>query len=418
MRDILLEVEKLPFDGQLHEVKVEGHSEEEITYHLFQLDESGLIAGRDVSSMDGRAYLVERLTPEGHRFLNAEAITNGAGITNAKRLVTRTGECILLKFQRSEGSYEDCRSYEFHVEDLVAKRGVICVSVVFTRRAIVNAHNFKSKEHILCWNAIRGAFDRSELTFRVEPEDPDRYIELKIRDYNVEARKTPPDEIVREYLIAKAYWLGYKLSEDPDRYPTVFESEEDFEYLGVTKEDLRRAAWRMREEGLLRERASRMPGIGHPTKKLIDLFEAAPREVVFSPGSQYFAYKHLSGILESAKSSIAIVDNYVDRTLFDMLEPCKENVSVRILTKGVKPSFEHALRTFMLQFKRNVEVRTQDSDVHDRYVVVDDKDFYSLGASLKQAGDKLTSLVKLQEMSATAKLRDQIEEIWTRSSPL
>ncbi len=335
----------------------------------------------------------------------------------AIRMVTCSGECIFVEFQRSNGSYEFNMSYQFRVEDLIAKRGARWVSVEFFRRAIVNAHDFKSKEQILSWNAIREAFDRNELTFRVEPDDPNRYIEIKVRDYIVEDRKTLPDGIVREYLIAKAYWLGYKLSSDPNRFPVDFESEEDIAYLGVTKEDLRRAAWRLGEEELLRKHGSGMPGIGYPTKKLIERFEAAPREVVFPPGSQYFAYKRLSEILESAKTSITIIDNYVDRTLFDMLEPCNENVAIRILTKEIKPGFEPAHRTFTMQFKRSIEVRTQKSDVHDRYVVVDDKDFYSLGASLKQTGDKLTSLVQFQDMSAIATLRDQIEEIWARSSP-
>ena len=218
--------------------------------------------------------------------------------------------------------------------------------------------------------------------------------------------------------MAKAYWLGYMSSDDPGRYPTDFESEEDLDYLGAAKPNIRRVAWRMREEGLLREHGSGMPGIGYPTEKLFAQFEATPSEVVIPPGSQYSAYKQLSGILESAKSNLTIVDNYVDHSLFAMLEPCNESLTVRILTKSIKPSFEHAFRAFMLQYKRTLEVRTQTSDIHDRYVVVDDKDFYSLGASLKQAGDKLTSLVKLQDVIAVATLRNQIEEIWRRSRPL
>lgn len=142
-----------------------------------------------------------------------------------------------------------------------------------------------------------------------------------------------------------------------------------------------------------------------------------PRVVVLPPGSQYDAYKQLSHMLESANSSIAIVDNYVDRTVLDMLQACKENVPARVLTRPVKPDFELALKKFKAQFKRTIEVRVS-REVHDRYVVVDDEDFYWVGASLKDAGDKLSLLVKLEEPSAIATLRNKIEEIWNRASPL
>jgi hypothetical protein len=242
VRDILLEVENLPFDGQFHEIRVEGHSEEEITYHLIYLADSGLIVGKDVSSMDGKAYFAERLTPEGHRFLEkagacryAAPRTIGGGSVNVKTLVTRTGECFRATLQRSQGSYEDERSHEFKLEDLIAERGTRGVVVQFTRPAIQNTgqSRFKSLEHVLCWNALRKAFDRKALSFESEPKDPDEYIELKVSGSDVEGQQTLPDEILREYLIAKAYWIGYKLNDDPDRHWTNLESEEDLDYLGI-----------------------------------------------------------------------------------------------------------------------------------------------------------------------------------------
>lgn len=86
-RDILLEVEKLPFDGQFHQIELAGHSEEEVTYHLFQLADDGLIVGKDLGSHDGKAYVAERLTPEGHRFV--EAIRSATAWEKLKSVVTK-----------------------------------------------------------------------------------------------------------------------------------------------------------------------------------------------------------------------------------------------------------------------------------------------------------------------------------------
>ncbi len=194
-------------------------------------------------------------------------------------LATRSSECFKAAFQHSQGSYSDCLSYRFSVEDMIARRGIRWVSVVFTRPAIVNAHDFKSREHILCWNAIRRGFDRNEVSFETEPRDPDHDVELKVRRADIDASEKPAsDEDIREYLMAKVYWLGYKLNDDIARAWVDLESEEDLDYLGASKEDFRRIAWRMCQEGLLRSSAP--PGGGRPTEELRKLFEAGPREDV------------------------------------------------------------------------------------------------------------------------------------------
>jgi hypothetical protein len=109
-------------------------------------------------------------------------------------------------------------------------------------------------------------------------EDPERYIDLRVKGDDIDARQPASDRSVREYLIAKAYWLGYKLSTDPERWPTNFESEEDLDYFGVKIETFRRVSWLLRQQGLLRGHASGLPGVGHPTPELIVQFEAMLKE--------------------------------------------------------------------------------------------------------------------------------------------
>jgi hypothetical protein len=71
IRAILIEVEKLPFDGSFHDISVQGYSEEEITYHVLLAHEAGLIEAMDLSSMDGVCWKPKRLTYEGHEFLDS-----------------------------------------------------------------------------------------------------------------------------------------------------------------------------------------------------------------------------------------------------------------------------------------------------------------------------------------------------------
>ena len=71
MRDILLRIEEFPSYAPLIDVTINGHSDEEISYHVMQLNEEGLIEALDVSSHDGVCWKPRRLTYAGHNFLDA-----------------------------------------------------------------------------------------------------------------------------------------------------------------------------------------------------------------------------------------------------------------------------------------------------------------------------------------------------------
>lgn len=88
VRSLLVEIEKLPFDGSFHDVSVPGRSEEEISYHILLMKEAGLIEATDLSSMDGVCWKPVRLTNDGHEFL--EAARNDNLWSNAKQRVIST----------------------------------------------------------------------------------------------------------------------------------------------------------------------------------------------------------------------------------------------------------------------------------------------------------------------------------------
>jgi hypothetical protein len=69
VRQILLEMEKWPANQRDGRIKIAGHAEAEIMHHLGLLYESGLIHAMDASSMDGEAWLPQKITWEGYEFL-------------------------------------------------------------------------------------------------------------------------------------------------------------------------------------------------------------------------------------------------------------------------------------------------------------------------------------------------------------
>jgi hypothetical protein len=71
VREVLLKVEELPFDGGFHDVAVDGRTDEEIYYHVMLLDEAGFIEAMNLTTNDGVCWKAMRLTYSGHEFLDA-----------------------------------------------------------------------------------------------------------------------------------------------------------------------------------------------------------------------------------------------------------------------------------------------------------------------------------------------------------
>lgn len=71
VRTILIELEKCPYSGGWHEIHVPGYTDDEISYHVQLMHETGLIEAVDLSSHDGICWMPKRLTYEGHEFLDA-----------------------------------------------------------------------------------------------------------------------------------------------------------------------------------------------------------------------------------------------------------------------------------------------------------------------------------------------------------
>ena len=109
---------------------------------------------------------------------------------------------------------------------------------------------------------------------------------------------------------------------------------------------------------------------------------------VFTCGQMYDSISFLCQIVEKARSVIILIDNYVDRGTLDILSHKQQGVEVRIITsKDGNRITKKELDTFNAQYHK-LSIETTDK-VHDRYLIIDGKEMYHIGASLKDAGKKL-----------------------------
>ncbi len=111
---------------------------------------------------------------------------------------------------------------------------------------------------------------------------------------------------------------------------------------------------------------------------------------LFFDGQLYDAYTLIQSIFESANNEIIIIDNYVDRSILDRLIVKKQNVQVIIYTSINSKLLGRDINTFNSQYG-GLDVR-YTTNVHDRYIIIDQNKIYHLGHSIKDLGKKIFSI--------------------------
>ena len=111
---------------------------------------------------------------------------------------------------------------------------------------------------------------------------------------------------------------------------------------------------------------------------------------LFFDGQLYDAYTLIQSLFEKANNEIIIIDNYVDRTILDRLVVKNNNVQVIIYTSVNSRLLGTDINTFNSQYG-GLDVR-YTTNVHDRYIIIDQNKIYHLGHSIKDLGKKVFSI--------------------------
>ncbi len=109
------------------------------------------------------------------------------------------------------------------------------------------------------------------------------------------------------------------------------------------------------------------------------------RQGIFFDGEIFDAYKFVNDIIKSAKESIKLIDNYIDESVLILLSK-NQNVKTTIYTKTITKQLKLDLQKYNSQYK-DIEIRRFDNS-HDRFLIIDNKKIYHIGASLKDLGKK------------------------------
>lgn len=107
---------------------------------------------------------------------------------------------------------------------------------------------------------------------------------------------------------------------------------------------------------------------------------------VFFDGQVYDAFSMMVDLIKKAKNEIILIDNYVDIDTLNILAKRNNGVNIKIYTKKETKLTTKDIDKFNMQYPR-LEVRYADK-FHDRFLILDRKYIYHIGASLKDLGKK------------------------------
>lgn len=118
-----------------------------------------------------------------------------------------------------------------------------------------------------------------------------------------------------------------------------------------------------------------------------------PVEGIFFDGQIFDAYAFATNLIKSAKSSLILIDNYIDENTLLMLSKRTTGVDATIYTQRITPQLQLDLTRHNNQYPP-INIRTY-RQAHDRFLIIDQSDVYHIGASLKDLGKKLFAFSKM-----------------------
>lgn len=122
---------------------------------------------------------------------------------------------------------------------------------------------------------------------------------------------------------------------------------------------------------------------------------SSPNQGIFFQGQIFDAYVFLEKIIQKAEKEIILIDGYVDLSVLERLTIKTKNVKVSIYTSEKAKLTKLDIQKFNEQYPP-LEVFTT-TKMHDRFLIIDKKSIYHIGASLKDLGKNCFAFELMQD---------------------
>lgn len=131
--------------------------------------------------------------------------------------------------------------------------------------------------------------------------------------------------------------------------------------------------------------------------KALEVSQPAFDMGIFFDGQVFDAYTFVADLIKKAQKEIILIDNYVDESVLTLLTKRAIEVQATIYTKSISKSFQLDLEKHHAQYPE-IQVKTFTQS-HDRFLLIDGKELYHIGASLKDLGKKWFAFSRMDSMA-------------------
>ena len=179
------------------------------------------------------------------------------------------------------------------------------------------------------------------------------------------------------------------INENKDIFKRIIEIENDTSYIKNT----------------LIDHEDKINGLFNKFERKEDL-----KSKLFFNGEIYDAYSLLVDIIGKANKEIIIIDNYVDKVTLDILAKKKVNVTILLITNENKSRLTDTdIKKFNSEYPTLCIKYT--NIFHDRFIILDKKELYHIGSSLKDLGKKVFAISKIEDNDYLDLLLDRMKTI-------
>lgn len=130
--------------------------------------------------------------------------------------------------------------------------------------------------------------------------------------------------------------------------------------------------------------------------KALESGQTKPDMGIFFDGQIFDAYTFAADLIKTATQSIVLIDNYIDESVLTLLSKRKEGVSASIYTKEINKALQLDLKKHLAQYAP-IKIKIF-ANSHDRFLIIDKKELFHIGASLKDLGKKWFAFSRMDSM--------------------
>jgi len=136
---------------------------------------------------------------------------------------------------------------------------------------------------------------------------------------------------------------------------------------------------------------------------------AESEQKIFFDGQIYDAFSLITSIMKKAQKEIILIDGYVDVDTLNILAKKNTGVNVKVYTFTSAPITNKDIANFNAQYPTLTVKKTQV--FHDRFIILDGKTAYHIGASIKDAGKKCFGISMIDDSGVVADLMNRLKTV-------